>query len=409
MKKVITTVGTSIFSNCLQQSEKIRPHYSALEKAPGSEWNRQQDRIEKLRQDVIEWAKDKVQASAELKSTAAMASQMSEDLEIHLIATDTVLSRLAAEIIVKLLIDRYASGKITASFDKREDAIHGLQVDDAGAFCREGLVNLIQRIEDICGGYYAGTIFNITGGYKAVIPYLTILAQVNNASLYYIFEDTETLIRIPQTPVDINWGLFEKYKAQIEEMSRGLSDRTWDEYRRTNGIEDDFPDIVWSDDQIGLELNAIGQYFYRRYCRWSLVYVISGGPFSSDQAHRFRPRLNRAIEGLHSGLHRFIRDNRLEGRPQEAVLAALHERGGANLNHATPKDAEYFIYKYPSSAEEIRLLYGFEWENGGMRRLTVYDYRAGEFNHKTYPREFHCFYINNRDKQSVPYLQTSYK
>ncbi|MDI6738922.1 MAG: hypothetical protein QME74_00985 [Candidatus Edwardsbacteria bacterium] len=409
MKKVITTVGTSIFTNCLKQCDDIRPHYESLEKTPGGEWDRHRDRIEKLRPAVLKWAAGKPQASAEMKSIGAIAGQLNEPLDVYLIATDTVLSRLAAEM-VKALLNADSTGLISAQFDERKDRIQGLQVDDAAAFCRTGLVNLIQRFEDICGGYYADTIFNITGGYKGVIPHITIFAQANNAPLCYIFEDTDTLITIPQTPVDISWGLFEKYEDKIEELSRGLAGMGWDDFRRKNGIGDDFPDIVWRDDKLGLlELNAIGQYFYRRYQRWILVYVLAGGPFSSDHAHRQRTRLNRAIEGLHAGLHGFIRDNQLSDKPGEEVLAALHERGGANLNHATPQASAYFIYKYPSSAEEIRLLYGFEWENGGLRRLTVYDYRAGEFKHATYPEEFRSFFLNNRDKQTVPYLQSSYK
>ena len=62
------------------------------------------------------------------------------------------------------------------------------------------------------GGYYGDILFNISGGYKATIPYLTMLAQINGADIYCIFEDTEELITIPPVPITIDMELFDEYK-----------------------------------------------------------------------------------------------------------------------------------------------------------------------------------------------------
>jgi len=51
-------------------------------------------------------------------------------------------------------------------------------------------------------------IINITAGYKVTIPYLTVLAQINKCPIYYIFEDTDALMKIPDIPLNIDWNVF---------------------------------------------------------------------------------------------------------------------------------------------------------------------------------------------------------
>lgn len=129
------------------------------------------------------------------------------------------MSRLAAKLIQKRL-DNYNSPdnlKIKILFTEEKDIVKGLQVVNREKFIKEGLVDLINKIYRITQDFSQPSILNITGGYKAIIPYLTILGQVNEIPTYYIFEDTEELIKIPQAPLGINWELFEKY---WEEFSR---------------------------------------------------------------------------------------------------------------------------------------------------------------------------------------------
>jgi putative CRISPR-associated protein (TIGR02619 family) len=355
---------------------------------------------------VAGWARGNSQASAEIKSIAAIRQETGEELDVHLVSTDTVLSRLAAEIIRDLLREATGSGT-EVIFDPNTDCIKGLQVGDAREFFRQGMVNLVQRLEEICGGYFGNVIFNITGGYKASIPYLTIMAQVNGAPICYIFEDTNKLIWIPQAPVDINWGLFEKYRMHIDDLSKGVTGMTWAEYRRSNILQDDFPEIVWHDDADRLiELNAIGRHFYQRYKRWSLVFVLSGGPFSEKSALRSRSAINRAIEELNARLNEFVVNNRLENDERQAVHDAVAAQGGDPLSHAGRAKDAFFIAKCPKNEPEIRLLYDFDWEGGAITRLTVYDFRIGQFHDRqNYVEDFRTFYNNNRDKAKVPYLQ----
>src|SRR5690606_36595143 len=116
---------------------------------------------------------------------------------------DTIASYMAAEIIKELLIQE----GFEVNFNPKHDVLKGLQVKDKERFINEGLSKLIRRVDSIAqsihdglasgedlnsgGSYYGNMIFNISGGYKACIPYLTVMAQINGCYMYYIFEDTE--------------------------------------------------------------------------------------------------------------------------------------------------------------------------------------------------------------------------
>ena len=65
--------------------------------------------------------------------------------------------------------------------------ISDLQVKDSKRFIK-GMRNLIDEIFEIADEYWGNVIMNITGGYKASIPYLTILAQLNGCPIYYILK-----------------------------------------------------------------------------------------------------------------------------------------------------------------------------------------------------------------------------
>lgn len=261
MKQVISTVGTSIITNLLVKNNKtISENFEKLKDLDHSEWDNKQERINKLKNAVKPDIKNNNQASAEIKSLLKLKEVLKDELKVYLLATDTVLSRLAAELISESL-----NGDITIHFTPDQDIIKGLQVFDSNKFEREGLINLINRISSICNGFYDNTILNITGGYKAAIPYLTIMGQVNLIPIYYIFEDTQELIKIPQTPLDINWEMFEKYKDLIYKLDSGIEDYNTQKNQRYHDyrlLEE--CGLVEYYDNIGL-LSPIGKIFWERY------------------------------------------------------------------------------------------------------------------------------------------------
>lgn len=215
MKIVITTVGTSIFTNYRKQNSDIIDKIDDLERKPYSQWDYYKDDINSIKKSVSGWAKNNNSASAETKSLFAIQEEIKDNIEVYLLVTDTVLSHLAAEI-----IKEFFETKENVAI-KNIEIIEKLQVSNRETFEKEGLVNLVNIIHNIIQEkHYENIILNITGGYKAIIPYMTIMGQINNIPIYYIFEDTNELIEIPQTPIDFDFSVIDENYIAFKSLRR---------------------------------------------------------------------------------------------------------------------------------------------------------------------------------------------
>lgn len=214
MKKIITTVGTSIITNCLQDNQDLRSQFDLIKDKFSEDWESEKSIIEILKKRVNDWAKNKKEkASAEIQSILKIKEELNEDIEVFLISTDTILSRLAAEIIKEWFQNNILN--ITIFFNTKQDIIKGLQVLNYINFRNTGLINLLNRLNQITQKYWGDFIINITGGYKALIPYMTIISQMHSIPSYYVFQDDSdkdfNLLQIPQLPIDLKENIFEKY------------------------------------------------------------------------------------------------------------------------------------------------------------------------------------------------------
>ncbi|MCW3488685.1 putative CRISPR-associated protein [Dethiobacter alkaliphilus] len=348
MIKVISTVGTSLFDNYLK--EKDNPLIRTLAGKPHSAWaglSERADRIKKLFTPGI----INSSASAEIKSVLKIRETLGEqETEIHLIASDTVESRLAAEIIAEVLQQQYG---MPVSFAPEKDVIIGLQVHQPRLFETEGVSNLIKRFEELAGGYYANVVLNITGGYKGLIPHLTIMAQINSVPVYYLFEHTEKLIRIPQTPLDINWGLFEKYREVFSQLAEGV-EKSWQQYQREQNIGEDFQWCIEEIEAHGqplIALNAVGRIFWHRYNRFFYVYVPAGGKYFTESPDKKR--------FLHQAFYELHRRLGLLPSPLETLT-------DKDIKHCCISDTYVFKFTNP----QLRLQYKVMPDG----RLVVYNY-----------------------------------
>jgi len=274
MKKVITMVGTSLFENYLEKhsnDENLKKAYNYFlnNRSKATDLDRESNRKKNIEKSFNEnYFKNNPNASAEIKSFIKLKEELNEELEIYLLYSDTALSRLAAEILQRAL----------SYFEELKNCpvhsplkIKGLQIWNRGEF-NEGMVNLIQTIEKISQGYWGNIIINITGGYKATIPYLTILAQVNRCPIYYIFEDTDTLIKIPYIPIDIKQSIFEKHKdffrklerEEISELPQGLSE---DERKDISSLLEQTDNLY--------TLNPLGIILWEKYKRIFEIFYVS--------------------------------------------------------------------------------------------------------------------------------------
>lgn len=251
MFRVITTVGTSLIMNYLDKEVMKVDGYvkdiitdgklEALDSLTPEEVIKGNDeRINNIQEDLNElwmkglrkdkdgsWEKKDVyneDCSAEIKTLLEFyKSKNTEEglkLEVYLIITDTARSALAAKLI-KDNIEHFNNNI------KVKDIIivKGLQTGDYQEFEKEGINNLFKELDKIVkkikndkGEFDSDkTVINISGGYKAIIPYMTIFAQVYGIDSIYIYEDSSSLITIPPLPIQIDWAFAEEYYPYLSD------------------------------------------------------------------------------------------------------------------------------------------------------------------------------------------------
>ncbi len=271
MKKVITTVGTSIFTNLTRdgRNSDIQRQYKSLESSTYThdKW------IDKVVQEIIEGKKglsqtlglrktvfneikNSTNASAEIKSILKIAEEVGADIEVYLLATDTCE-------LIEAWFKNHAD--ISVFFNHQQDVIKDLQINNAQAF-KTGLINLNNRFRkiaenEILAQQSKNIILNITGGYKGVIPFLTILGQINQCQIKYIFEETETLISIPQIPIKLDEDLFEKYWQELELLEQQVILNKNQYYQMVQDLESCFE----FENQNDFSFNFLGIALWEKY------------------------------------------------------------------------------------------------------------------------------------------------
>jgi putative CRISPR-associated protein (TIGR02619 family) len=228
--KLVTTAGTSLITNIIntlrnrcnltEEEKKALENFSKIFKKDYNEKNKLLKEYEELKNFVKQRITFDVKTSAEIKSIIAIQHSgkfKGYPLEIELIATDSLLSPLCSEIL-KDLIEKNTNLKV--NFNEK-NIIKDLQVTDYKRY-KVGLINLLNRLNQIGsnGKYFGDMALNVTGGFKGVIPYMTIFGQVNNIPIFYIFEFTDALIEIPQIPITLNEKLFDKYWSEFYKIER---------------------------------------------------------------------------------------------------------------------------------------------------------------------------------------------
>lgn len=265
---IITTVGSSIIKNYsheevgrqlrehrppyleIKQTETIRPRSKERAKDYDSDsvseiWDHLPKNWFKYfsKQDE-EWFFDKetainTHASAEITSLVKIIEDIRKRdnaaiITVQLIATDTALSVLCA-LLVQAWFKQEEAKKLypaTVLFEKCTDFIQDLRVDlpadwkgnpeaESRHYYDLGLQNLVDKVvgEEGYLKTYEGfhVIINFSGGYKSIIPILTIISQLEGIPMQYIFDDSDDLVEIGGLPIKWDWEVIEKYIGYIQD------------------------------------------------------------------------------------------------------------------------------------------------------------------------------------------------
>ncbi len=254
MKHIITTVGTSIFSNlrhedvtdcwkCYSLSPLPDNTYKSLMKHDGNAHNYKVSKGINPIQDSENfvkrvWLKDtyfdkqedcweykvnssipNTNASAEIKSICKIIEE-SDDTEftIYLICSDTAIC-MSAGYLVKAFFEevkpKLKNGKgEEASISISEyspSPVDSLDIEKRDSFIDIAIYNLISKLDKVQNQKtvsHSDVILNISGGYKALIPIITIYAQIRKNDLAYIYEDSDELIVITPFPLQFDNSVY---------------------------------------------------------------------------------------------------------------------------------------------------------------------------------------------------------
>lgn len=260
-KKIITTVGTSIFTNYMDSKIKaaLGRDYASIQTPfdriqvdrngmdlPASAIH--EDEYKSYVRSLTEIIRDfwfeypvigqcNENASAEISSILKIVEQESSPCEVHLVASDTLQSVLAAELIVGWF-ERFPQPKVSqvlfqkqgTTFETQEESEY--VVKDLRVRIQEdyeaGFMNLIKLLEKIC--IKDRTILNITGGYKGVIPVLTLFGQLYELPLNYLYVEDgiskqEGPVVVGNLPIHFDLGYIESFVLYLQQPEV-LSDQT---------------------------------------------------------------------------------------------------------------------------------------------------------------------------------------
>jgi putative CRISPR-associated protein (TIGR02619 family) len=136
------------------------------------------------------------QACAETHSLSQL--ELTKEDEIVLLHTETTDGGVCAREVAGLIVAHMVH-------TPRIIEIEGLQVTDAARFRRVGVQRLFQSIQGICDQVAGNTghevILNATGGFKSVVPYITLYGLLQSLKVVYIFEQSKALLYLPPAPI----------------------------------------------------------------------------------------------------------------------------------------------------------------------------------------------------------------
>jgi putative CRISPR-associated protein (TIGR02619 family) len=201
MKVIISTVGTSML-NTFRRDPELGPIIQTLQECRPEQLNEYKEEYERLYRELVRTGTaesfDPVTFSAETNSLFRM--QVKKGDRVEFLVSDTLDGLVCGK-----ALDRICAARWELEAECR--VIDGLQVKDSKEFRRTGLNTLVDTLESILNRYDPRAyevIVNPTGGFKAVVPYLTLFGLIHAIPVRYIYERSDSLIELPSAPLSLN-------------------------------------------------------------------------------------------------------------------------------------------------------------------------------------------------------------
>lgn len=224
--KIITTVGASIFSNSERSDERLENTTYNKKYFQEEQLERIGKTVKRMIRDLTDWTtKNSSNTSAEIASILKIQAEYGQNmpLDLYLICTETIFSRLAAEVIKNFFEQKNANGEKVYSTISiiHIKVVENLRVDNQANY-DDGFSNLIQYLSEI--GHQEGDLLNITGGYKALVPILTLYGQLEKLNLKYIYDESclkdAQLIEWGQLPIHFDSTIMDIYGDYLSSKNK---------------------------------------------------------------------------------------------------------------------------------------------------------------------------------------------
>lgn len=258
MKRIVCTTGISIQTNAqrfLGNKARKLSTYTLLQQfvaALKSQAASQQEFLAKL--------------SAETNSLSRLG--ISQGDEVILLHTQTNSGKEAAEALEKVLRQ-----ELRVHVETKQ--VWGLQVSDAQRFRREGIRHLFEILKEKCVAWREKdpdnrkVLLDATGGFKAVVPYLTLFGLMWRIEVVYIFENSNTLIRLPPLPLHFNYELLAQGRTALQRLLNAKILPAEEFFREIPGLmyEDRawFEPLIERDEKDYVTLSGLGEMFVQEW------------------------------------------------------------------------------------------------------------------------------------------------
>jgi hypothetical protein len=192
-----------IGQKCEDEIKKSRSKKSyILENLENSSISAEISVINKLVNLYFSSSKEEVEDDRSNSPQKSNPSQGNVKLEVHLFPSDSLEGYICAKAIEFYIRNREDwEGKVKV---ENHEPVENLRIDSKKEF-EEGIENFINEILEVAqteGKFsFNDTIFNITGGYKAIIAYLATLGQITQSKMYYLFEKKDEILELPLLPI----------------------------------------------------------------------------------------------------------------------------------------------------------------------------------------------------------------
>jgi len=369
---IFTTVGTSLLDHAAK--DKLGENKDQLRNQRASNCDCPlYKRIKRVITEGYSTSKKQNAACAELSCIEKIKERYPQAKPtVRLLCSDSAESRLCGEIIKQWLDAR----RIVCNAPQ---VIEGLVVDRKDLFEKVGMPKLYHALRDEQKKLYRNdlntpqdpcVVYNINGGYKAAIPFLTVFAQMTCAPIFYVFEDSDELLQVPQMPVKVDYAALLPHREFLLKLREGeTKHHELQEYAGQHGAYETFlQNCIVQDPDLPM-LNAMGELFLDELKQ--VVYQIRFYEWNNDK-HK-QKQLKEAAKRIANAL--FLQNNCIPNNMNDL------------LNHAPEtnrREGGFYISKQQGPSL-LRLAYTFEEV---VKTIAVHDFLFVNAGHDGYVDDF---------------------